>query len=324
MNCLCCGKPLKTDEPSGWHKACVKRFFGTSVIPELEIDNSALEHLAIETAGKGLTIPGVQKKLSLHLMSEGRKPRLTLVNYPTGYILKPQVEDFRALPEAEHLVMSMADAAGISTVPHALVMGGENLAYITRRIDRVFGKDSVEMLAMEDFCQLDLRLTQDKYRGSYERCAKVIERYSSRSGLDLSELFYRLIFCFITGNSDMHLKNFSLIETAERSGKYVLSPGLRPAPRKRHNARGRRADSPRTERKKAEYPPQGLPCFRGGVRNYTSVRRENDEETPFDEAAVSRDVRGVAAAGGYEAEVRGAYRGAVQCARTGQSYNRLK
>ena len=40
----------------------------------------------------------------------------------------------------------------------------------------------------------------------------------------MSELFYRLIFCFITGNSDMHLKNFSLIETAERSGKYVLSP----------------------------------------------------------------------------------------------------
>ena len=224
MNCLCCGKPLKTDEPSGWHKSCIKRFFGTSVIPELEIDNGALEHLAIETAGKGLTIPGVQKKLSLHLMSEGRKPRLTLVNYPTGFILKPQVEDFRALPEAEHLVMSMADAAGISTVPHALVRGGGNLAYITRRIDRVFGKDNVEMLAMEDFCQLDLRLTQDKYRGSYERCAKVIERYSSRSGLDLSELFYRLIFCFITGNSDMHLKNFSLIETAERSGKYVLSP----------------------------------------------------------------------------------------------------
>lgn len=312
MNCLCCGKPLKTDEPSGWHKACVKRFFGTSVIPELEIDNSALEHLAIETTGKGLTIPGVQKKLSLHLMSEGRKPRLTLVNYPTGFILKPQVEDFRALPEAEHLVMSMADAAGISTVPHALVMGGENLAYITRRIDRVFGKDNVEMLAMEDFCQLDLRLTQDKYRGSYERCAKVIERYSSRSGLDLSELFYRLIFCFITGNSDMHLKNFSLIETAERSGKYVLSPGLRPAPGQCHNARGRRADGSRAERKKAEYPPQGLPCFRRRMRNYTAVRRENDEEAAFAEAEIPYDVRGVAPAGGYEAEVRRAYWGAVR------------
>jgi serine/threonine-protein kinase HipA len=77
---------------------------------------------------------------------------------------------------------------------------------------------------MEDFCQLDLRLTQDKYKGSYERCAKIIQRYSSRQGLDLTELFMRLVFSFIVGNSDMHLKNFSLIETYEGSGDYVLSP----------------------------------------------------------------------------------------------------
>ncbi len=77
---------------------------------------------------------------------------------------------------------------------------------------------------MEDFCQLDLRLTQDKCRGSYERCVKVTQRYSSRPGLDMSELFLRLVFCFLTGNSDMHLKNFSLLETAPASGTYVLSP----------------------------------------------------------------------------------------------------
>ena len=77
---------------------------------------------------------------------------------------------------------------------------------------------------MEDFCQLDLRLTQDKYKGSYERCAKIIGRYSSRKGLDITELYLRIVFSFIVGNSDMHLKNFSLIETEEGSGKYVLSP----------------------------------------------------------------------------------------------------
>lgn len=224
MNCLCCGKPLKTEEPSGWHKSCIKRFFGTTVIPELDIDNAALELLAAESTNKGYTIPGVQKKLSLHLMSERKHPRLTLVNYPTGFILKPQVDEFRVLPEAEQLVMSMADAAGIGTVPHALVRGRGCLAYITRRVDRVFDKGGMKMLAMEDFCQLDLRLTQDKYKGSYERCAKVIERYSSRKGFDMAELFYRIIFNFITGNSDMHLKNFSLIETDEGSGSYVLSP----------------------------------------------------------------------------------------------------
>lgn len=224
MNCLCCGKPLRASGEAGWHKACIKHFFGTTKLPEIEIDDKTLKLLATETTNKGFTVPGVQKKLSLHLVSDNNKPRLTLVNYPTGYILKPQVAEFEALPESEQLIMSMADVAGISTVPHALIEGNAGRAYITRRIDRKVNKDSVEMLAMEDFCQLDLRLTEDKYRGSYERCAKIIKMHSSRVGIDMAEFFIRLVFSFIVGNSDMHLKNFSLIETAEGSGKYVLSP----------------------------------------------------------------------------------------------------
>ena len=169
-------------------------------------------------------MPGVQKKLSLHLFSEGKKPRLTLVNYPTGYILKPQVDEFASLPEAEQLVMQMADVCGIATVPHALIAQGGDYAYITKRVDRILTQHTVSMLAMEDFCQLDLRLTADKYKGSYERCAKIIDRYSSRKLFDMAELFIRLVFCFLIGNSDMHLKNFSLIETAEGSKEYILSP----------------------------------------------------------------------------------------------------
>ncbi|MGN0995240.1 MAG: HipA domain-containing protein [Butyricicoccus sp.] len=224
MNCLCCGKPLKNGGVDGWHKACIKRFFGTTTLPAIEIDDETLEMLAAEMTNRGYTVPGVQKKLSLHLFSEQGKPRLTLVDDPTGYILKPQVAEYEALPEAEQLVMCMADAAGIPTVPHALVQGSEGFAYITKRVDRVLDQDSVKMLAMEDFCQLDLRLTQDKYKGSYERCAKIIDRYSSRRGLDRTELFLRLVFSFLVGNSDMHLKNLSLIETGEGSGRYVLSP----------------------------------------------------------------------------------------------------
>lgn len=224
MNCLCCGKPLRTPDETGWHKACIKHFFGTTKLPEIEIDDKTLNLLATETTNKGFTVPGVQKKLSLHLVSDSRKPRLTLVNYPTGYILKPQVAEFEALPESEQLIMTMADMAGISTVPHALIKGDAGLAYITKRVDRNLTDDKIEMLAMEDFCQLDLRLTEDKYRGSYERCAKIIKQYSSRVGIDMAEFYIRLVFCFIVGNSDMHLKNFSLIETAEGSGEYVLSP----------------------------------------------------------------------------------------------------
>ena len=231
MNCLCCGKPIKDNSgDNGWHKACIKKFFTTAVIPEIEITDSVLKELAIESTNRGYTIPGVQKKLSLHLSNEVY-PRLTVVNYPTGYILKPQVKEFRALPECEHLVMSMADKAKIITVPHALVKSKDTYAYITKRIDRIFSRDSnvknithVKLIAMEDFCQLDLRLTQDKYKGSYERCGNIIKKYSYRSGLDMTELFYRLVFSFIVGNSDMHLKNFSLIETQSGSGQYHLSP----------------------------------------------------------------------------------------------------
>lgn len=224
MRCLCCGKTLNTPNETGWHKACIKRFFGTTELPEIDISNETLNLLATETTNKGFTVPGVQKKLSLHLVSDGSKPRLTLVNYPTGYILKPQVAEFEALPESEQLIMEMADMAGISTVPHALIKGSGGLAYITKRVDRNLTKDNIEMLAMEDFCQLDLRLTEDKYRGSYERCAKIIKKYSSRIGIDITEFYIRLVFCFIVGNSDMHLKNFSLIETTEGSQEYVLSP----------------------------------------------------------------------------------------------------
>ena len=121
--------------------------------------------------------------------------------------------------------MQMAKQVGIKTVPFALIKmnsSGE-LAYITKRIDRVQDGAKIQMLAMEDFCQLEERLTEDKYKGSYERCAKVIKKYSSMAKFDLTELYLRLVFSFVIGNSDMHLKNFSMIEKAEGSGEYVLS-----------------------------------------------------------------------------------------------------
>jgi len=233
MNCLCCGRPLldsagKEELASGWHASCVKKFFHTSKLPEIDISEESVLRIAAESTRKGYTVPGVQKKLLLHLEA-GKEPRLTIVNYPIGFILKPQTTEFLALPEAEYLVMQMAAATGIKTVPFALLRmptDQDRLAYITKRIDRIIPNKKTgqtQMLAMEDFCQLDGRLTQDKYRGSYERCAKIITKYSMNPGLDLSELFLRIVFSYTIGNSDMHLKNFSLIETISGSRSYVLS-----------------------------------------------------------------------------------------------------
>lgn len=210
------------EKSTGWHKTCIRKFFGTSDLPDIAITDARLSELANESVNRGLTVPGVQKKLSLHLETMPQA-RLTLVNYPTGYILKPQTTEYAFLPEYEQMTMLMAEAVGIRTVPHALIRMDHSLAYITRRIDRILGRDQVQFFAMEDFCQLSGRLTEDKYKGSYENCGRIIRRYSRYPGFDLSELFLRVIFSFVTGNSDMHLKNFSMIEERPASRTFRLS-----------------------------------------------------------------------------------------------------
>ncbi|MGL4485126.1 MAG: HipA domain-containing protein [Anaerovoracaceae bacterium] len=227
MNCLYCGKKITAkasaeEKDNLWHNSCVKIFFGTKEMPKLDVSEKQLEKLAGLAVSKGLTVAGVQKKLSLHL-SSGENARLTIVNYPTGYILKPQTEDFEALPEFENLAMRLAEKAGIKTVPHALIKIEDEFAYITKRIDREIFENEVRMYAMEDFCQISNRLTEDKYKGSYEKCAGIIKDYSVHLGLDLSELFLRVLFSFIIGNSDLHLKNLSLIETQPAKREFYLS-----------------------------------------------------------------------------------------------------
>ena len=227
MKCLCCGKAITdhaftVEKEWCWHKKCVKSFFQTDELPLLDITKEQLEKLANKTVNEGFTVPGVQKKLSLHLSSD-TNARLTIVDYPTGFILKPQTEEYAHMPEYEDLAMRLAELIGIQTVPHALIKMKGEYGYITKRIDRDITQDQIKLYAMEDFCQLSNRLTQDKYKGSYENCGRIIKKYSITPGLDLSELFLRVAGSFVMGNSDMHLKNFSLRETEPGSRRFQLS-----------------------------------------------------------------------------------------------------
>jgi serine/threonine-protein kinase HipA len=116
--------------------------------------------------------------------------------------------------------MHLAEIAGIEVVPHTLIrLSSGKLAYITRRIDRVNGK----RLHMEDMCQLTERLTEHKYHGSYEQIGKAIIKFSINPVLDIINYFEQVIFSFLTGNADMHLKNFSLLDKPGIG--YVLAPG---------------------------------------------------------------------------------------------------
>jgi serine/threonine-protein kinase HipA len=210
-NCLYCYQPLTNNEQD-FHPSCSKKIFGQPTPPALPYSEADLDTLAREVIQSKTAITGVQAKLSLHITGNkigGIEKRFTIVGLWGGYILKPPTAIYQHLPEVEDLTMHLAAATKIKTAPHSLIrLQSGNLAYLTKRIDRTKkGK-----LAMEDMCQLTERLTEDKYHGSYEQIAKTIQKYSTTPGLDTVNFFELILFSFITGNADMHLKNFSLLE----------------------------------------------------------------------------------------------------------------
>ena len=90
-------------------------------------------------------------------------------------------------------------------VPHTLIRFNDGeMAYLTKRIDR--DQNGTKYL-MEDLCQISERITLDKYKSSYEKAAKLIKLHSSAPMLDLVNFWEVVVFSWITGNSDMHLKN---------------------------------------------------------------------------------------------------------------------
>lgn len=219
--CLYCYKEL-SDGEKDFHKACSRKIFGTPSVPELPYTRENMTDLAKQVIRSQTTLTGVQAKLSLDI-NKGKKNeagRFTIVGLWGRYILKPQTDRFVHLPELEDLTMHLAELAKMLVVPHSLVRFADGeLCYITRRIDRT---DKGGKLPMEDMCQLTERLTEHKYKGSYEQIAKAILRYSSVPKLDMTNYWEQVIFSWITGNADMHLKNFSLY--SKKQGEYVLAP----------------------------------------------------------------------------------------------------
>lgn len=218
--CLYCYKPLKEGQKD-FHPACARKMFGVKEVPALPYRRSEIADLAKQVVRAQTTLTGVQAKLSLDVNPGGKNEpdRFTIVGLWGRYILKPQTDAYRALPELEDLTMHMAEAAKIAVVPHSLIRFADGeLCYITRRIDR---ERDGSKIAMEDMCQLTERLTEYKYKGSYEQIAKHIKKYSAVPQLDLVNYWEVVVFSWITGNSDMHLKNFSLYKSPMG---YCLTP----------------------------------------------------------------------------------------------------
>jgi len=207
--CLYCYK--ETTNESEFHEACALDFFGDSDIPKLPYDLSEMTVLAKNVVERSIAVPGVQAKLSMSLVEKSHAntdKRLTVVGALGGnYIFKPPSENFMEMPANEHITMRIAEAYGIRVVPSSLIrlQSGE-LSYITKRIDRTYEGAKIHMLDM-------FQITEafDKYRGSMEKIGKALNEYSSNTLLDKLYFFELALFSLLTGNNDMHLKNFSMI-----------------------------------------------------------------------------------------------------------------
>jgi serine/threonine-protein kinase HipA len=217
--CLYCYQSV--DGVSDFHQKCCMKFFGTPIPPIIPYSLDQMAALAKEIVERSVAVPGVQAKLSMSVVKETQEnsnSRLTVVGALGGqYIFKPPSVKYPEMPENEHLTMRIAEAFGIRVVPSSLVrLASGELSYITKRIDRTDGGAKIHMLDM-------FQITEafDKYKSSMERVGKALHAYSDNTLLDKLLYFELSVFSFLSGNNDMHLKNFSMIESA--SG-WLLSP----------------------------------------------------------------------------------------------------
>jgi serine/threonine-protein kinase HipA len=217
--CLSCYQPLNENEQD-FHITCSKKMFGTKQAPIIDFNLKELEELAKQIVIKSVAVTGVQPKLSLEIEKHKNElSRLTIVGLHGNYILKPPSTEYKELPQNEDVTMHLANLVKIKTAQHCLIkLASGEVAYITKRFDR----NKKDKIAVEDFCQLTENLTEHKYRGSIEKVAKITQQFTTNKGFEALRLFELVLFCYLTGNADMHLKNFALIENA--LGEFELSP----------------------------------------------------------------------------------------------------
>jgi serine/threonine-protein kinase HipA len=209
--CLYCYQLI--DGEGDFHAKCCTEFFGTTTPPIIPYSIDQMADLAKDVVERSVTIPGVQPKLSMSVVKAAREnsdARLTVVGALGGsYILKPPSEKYREMPANEHVTMRIAEAFGIRVVPSSLIrLASGELSYITKRIDRTADGAKIHMIDM-------FQITEafDKYIGSMEKVGKALHSFSNNTLLDKLFYFELSVFCFLTGNNDMHLKNFSMIES---------------------------------------------------------------------------------------------------------------
>lgn len=216
---ICCESLPRAGHNSNYHEHCSLDFFGSEIPPYFDLGADDVERLAVRSIASGIALPGVQPKLPVYLPASG-----------AHFILKPQVQGMRAVPECEHLWMRLFASLGVNVARSALVeLQDGNLAYVTRRFDR---QPNGLKLHVEDFAQLLGKsiLGNEKFDASIRDIAAAIRLNASirlRKNA-IERLIDLTVLNFIFGNGDAHLKNHALIGIPDPAAVggvvYTLSP----------------------------------------------------------------------------------------------------
>lgn len=217
--CLYCYEAV--DSARDFHEKCAIEFFGTPIPPVIEYSLDQMDELARNVVERSVSVPGVQAKLSMSLVNAAKgksDTRLTVIGTLGGqYILKPPSDRYAEMPENEHLTMRIAESFGIRVVSSSLIrLASGELCYLTKRIDRTETGEKIHIIDMFQITE-----AYDKYKSSMEKVGKALNSYSNNTLLVKIFYFELSLFCFLTGNNDMHLKNFSMIES---DSGWLLSP----------------------------------------------------------------------------------------------------
>ncbi|MBI4385998.1 MAG: HipA domain-containing protein [Elusimicrobia bacterium] len=210
--CLCCEQPF--EEEGRRHPKCLKALWGKATAPKIAFVAKDLPE-KVTTSKDHMSISGVQAKALVRLNKDSGELEFA----PTGstHILKPEPNEYPDLPAMENVCMVMAETIGMDVPPHGLFpLADGRLCYVIKRFDRTEDGGKIQSETM-----YQLLGSTDKYEGSLESIGKAIRSHAENVGLDTIDFFERVLFCFLIGNGDMHLKNWAFLI---RDKKASLAP----------------------------------------------------------------------------------------------------
>lgn len=219
-NCNGCLK----ENINGFCSSCESKLFDRSkVSKQLEFNWNDIQDRIIGQPA-GFSLSGVQAKGFI-----GRNKNNLLApnrNIESMYIIKPSLDSRKTLyndsPANEHLTMTMGEQLfNISTALCGfMTFADEEPVYLTRRFDR---NKKGEVLGQEDFVSVLNAAPDINDHGLYKYNSFTYEDVGNQlNPVDRIRLIRILIFNFLTGNGDVHLKNLSLLESPD--GDMLLSP----------------------------------------------------------------------------------------------------